>query len=398
MPEYRPVNADETTPEIWRRIFYAPPCTDLRSAFSSPDDPAFKNWTRTFGKREWGPRAGLLGPVLRVGMVVNPDVRCGIREHAKYFQEHLETECVVLSQDPAGANYEQLVEQAISEGVSILHIQHEFSLFRDKEAFRKLLEHAKVKKIKVILDCHTSGDAETRLKDLKSWAKLATRVIVHSGVLAEDLAEFNPTQIPLAVPDEVLWAPELDELVLQGAPLIGSFGFLNEHKGFIEVAEAMGLVNFTHPGAKFILIGTHNYPWQDRVYTKLTQLPKNTKLIDRFMPIGEATRTMAACDLLVIPYKVHGRSQSGAVDTLSAANRPILTSDSSLFAHVPADCFAGRFPTSISTVELGKVLSSSLSVNLVPTSIRQARKRLVAARGSGLSKTYDRIYGGLSNV
>ncbi|KKW13280.1 MAG: hypothetical protein UY48_C0003G0102 [Candidatus Gottesmanbacteria bacterium GW2011_GWB1_49_7] len=332
---------------------------------------------------------------MKVGMVVNPNVLCGIREHAMNFLGHLKTPCVVLSQDPEATSHAQFFESAIQQGVTILHIQHEFSLFRNPEAFTELLEMAALGDVKIIMDLHT-GPADKAVILLKSWLELSALCIVHSDNMAGAFPE--AVQVPLAVSDESLWAPEADVLVEDSQPIVGTFGFYVKHKGFMDVAQAMATVRRVYPGAKLLIVGSHVLPHQDAYFKSV----KNTAqtgphlLLDRYMSAPEVTRTLAVCDALVLAYRTNGVSQSGAVETIFTAGRPVLISSSTLLSHVPTDVSAGYFPVDASARKIGDALLEVIEKHQLPSCVCVSRTRLVARRGSLLAGIYDSIYEDLS--
>ena len=396
---YVDIVSGESIPEIWLRIHAAFP--DLREAYPDPlgrDRESFISWARFWGRKEWEYRVGRVAPKIVVGMVVNPDLRCGIREHTGYFAQHLATPIETLSQDPAASNHQGLLGDAKIRGVTTLHIQHEFSLFRDMGAFSFLLQAAKEQGFKTVLDFHTGDlDGGERLKFSKTWAGLVHKVVVHSPKVAEDLTEFNPIQIPLALPDQALWHRSLDKVVSTGAPIVATFGFHGHHKGFKELVLSMGVVRNRFPGAWVVVIGSHNFPWQDLYFTEVLRAVENTGpghavLLDEFLSIEEVIRTLAVADVVVLPYRIHAKSQSGAVETAILSGRPIVASATELFAHIPDDHFAARFPHDVDVAGMGRVVRDTLEKNLVPTSVRKSLARATERRGSVLASIYDTIY------
>lgn len=332
---------------------------------------------------------------MKVGMVVNPNVLCGIREHAMNFLTHLKTPCVVLSQDPEALSHAKFFEAAMQQGVTILHIQHEFSLFRNPEAFTELLEMASLQDVKVIMDLHT-GPADKAILLLKSWLAMSAMCIVHSDKMAEAFPE--AVSIPLAVADESLWAPEADALVEDSQPIVGTFGFYVKHKGFLDVAQAMATVRKVYPGAKLLIVGSHVLPHQDAYFKTVKNIAQGAPhlLLDRYMTAQEVTRTLSICDVLALAYRTNGLSQSGAVDTALTAGRPMLLSTSTLLSHVPSETAAGYFPVDASARQIGDALLEAIEKYQLPGSVCASRTRLVARRGSLLASIYDSLYQDLS--
>lgn len=394
MHVYKPVADQEPTPEVWSRIFWA--SHDLKRTFSDPEDARFKRWTRTFGASEWPARYGLVEASYReipatVGMVLNPELRCGIREHTGYFQTHLLSRCISLSQNPRASDHTELLLQAREQGVKLLHVQHEFSLFREWGALTKLLQAAKEFGIRVVFDVHTGPAPEDWRKALVGWCALADRVVTHSALTTTFLADLKPVEIPLAAPDAALWHPAADEVFARDGPTIGTFGFFNEHKGFSELAQAMGSVRRKHPGTKLLILGSCISKAQEKYREKVQQVP-NTHIIGDFFSIETLVRTLSACDLLVLPYRVNVESQSGAVDTALLSGRPCLVSKSTMFQHIPPECFAGTCATDASPGDLASAVITALEQHRLPPSAKAVQRRMLERRGSRIATRYDALY------
>ena len=397
MHVYKPVSDQEPTPEIWSRIFWA--SHDLKRTFSDPEDPRFKKWTRTFGAAEWTARYGLVEASYReqpaaVGMVLNPELRCGIREHTGYFQEHLLTRCFVLSQNPKASDHTEILLRAREQGIKLLHVQHEFSLFREWAALTKLLVDAKQAGIRTIFDVHTGPQPEDWRKALVGWCTLADRVVTHSALTSSFLADLSPVEIPLAVPDAALWHPAADDALVQDGPVVGTVGFFNMHKGFSELAQAMGSIRGRHPNTKLLILGNSVNKAQDQYQAKVAQIP-NTHIIHDFLPVESLVRTLAACDIVVLPYRVNVESQSGAVETALLSGRPVLISESTMFKHIPAECFIGTCPTEASPGDLASAVVSALDKHIRPPYAKAVQRRMLERRGSKIAACYDALYQGL---
>jgi len=412
MIEERGLNNDEKTTGIWLDLFHAYP--DLHNAFKNPESLSYKAWTRIHGVNELPSRiANMPGGSAnsskpgyvrsaKVAMVVNPSIHCGIREHTSYFTEHLKTPCVTVSQDPRAPDFYSVVADCLVNRVTVAHIQHEFSLFLDRSAFTRLLTKLKESKIKIVLDLHTGSTKEEDIKDLTGWAGMSDEVITHSDKVSAVVASSNPKQFPLALRDDCLWAQEADDFVrvepekVDSSLLVGSIGFHNDHKGFYQLSQAMGLVRRKFADAKLMIIGSHNFPWQDLAFEKVkkTAALGPLLLIDRFMEISEVVRTLGLCDIIVLPYRVNSTSQSGAVETALLAGRPVITSDSEMFSHIPTGHIVAKVGVDATVKELGETIREHAVQQ--PSSVRLSRYRLALRRGSCLARAYDNLYESLA--
>ena len=69
---------------------------------------------------------------LKVGIVLNWDAACGITEHTKYFADHLSCATVKLPSTDLEAAYRTV----INEGINVVHIPHEYSLFDEGKQYK----------------------------------------------------------------------------------------------------------------------------------------------------------------------------------------------------------------------------------------------------------------------
>lgn len=395
---------NEVTQGVWLDLFHG--YADLRSNFKDPNSVGYKQWTRLYGVRELPSRLANLPNEVKhkqqqkklVAMVVNPDIHCGIREHTSYFSSRVETPILTVSQDPRAKSFDDVIQQCLDAQVSIAHIQHEFSLFLDTDAFTELLKGFQKNNIRCVLDFHTGSPDPAGTEKMLVWGRLASAVVTHTNVVSIMLNSLNPIQVPLAIHDDCLWAPEADKIVaierekLASTIIIGAVGFHNEHKGFYQLAQAMGLIRRKFADTKLLIIGSHSFPWQDLSFQKVKRASElgTSLLIDRFMPIPEVVRTLAVCDVVVLPYRIHSRSQSGAVETALLSGRPVITSQSQMFDHIPTDHTLCRMSPDVSVKTMGETLRDVIYPQ--PDCVRLSRSRLAERRGSTIAKRYDELY------
>lgn len=329
---------------------------------------------------------------MKIGMIVNPNVMCGIREHTLHFYNHLQTPKCLLSQNPEAKDHGDLLEKIKAEGVSIVHVQHEYSLFQDAIAFAVFIEMLGAARIRLVMDLHTGLTSKEATSHLNHWRHHASRIIVHTERMKERIPE--AVLVPLAIPDDAMWASEVDTLVQDDAPIIGAVGFHVPHKGFVYLAQAMGLIRRDFPGTKLLIVGSHYNDRQHKSFhlTKEAAAQGPHVLLDRYVSATELVRTLAVCDLVVLPYRVDGLSQSGAVETALLSGRPVLLSRSTLLSHIPEDLCVGYVPTEATVRELGCAIRETLAVCISSQAVRRSRGRLVERRGSTLASVYDYIY------
>ena len=103
-----------------------------------------------------------------------------------------------------------------------------------------------------------------------------------------------------SIPHPAWPAPELEQVRIEGSPLIGCFGHLNENKRIPQLLRAFADFRRTHPGARLLLVGAEA-PGFD-LAGRLTRVGLDTEGVIR-EPYVEESRLwllLAACDACVL--------------------------------------------------------------------------------------------------
>jgi glycosyltransferase involved in cell wall biosynthesis len=163
----------------------------------------------------------------------------------------------------------------------------------------------------------------------------ATGVIVHSRY-AETHAREHGYDGPLwRIPHPSWPAPEIEPVAIEGAPLIGCFGHLNENKRIPQLLRAFAEFRTTHPAARLLLVGAEA-PGFD-LDGRLERLGLDTEGVIR-EPYVEESRLwslLAACDACVLlRAPTMGETSGSAIRTLSLG-KPLVVSDLGWFAELP---------------------------------------------------------------
>jgi glycosyltransferase involved in cell wall biosynthesis len=165
----------------------------------------------------------------------------------------------------------------------------------------------------------------------------ATGVIVHSRY-AEAQAREHGYDGPLwRIPHPSWPAPAIEPVAIEGAPLIGCFGHLNENKRIPQLLRAFAELRATHPAARLLLVGAEA-PGFD-LEGRLARLGLDTEGVIR-EPYVEESRLwslLAACDACVLlRAPTMGETSGSAIRTLSLG-KPLVVSDLGWFAELPDD-------------------------------------------------------------
>jgi glycosyltransferase involved in cell wall biosynthesis len=178
----------------------------------------------------------------------------------------------------------------------------------------------------------------------------ATGVIVHSRYV-ETRARGHGYDGPLwRIPHPAWPAPDVEPARIEGAPLFGCFGHLNESKRIPQLLGAFADFRAAHPTARLLLVGAEA-PGFD-LAGRLERLGLDSEGVIR-EPYVEEERLWAlmsactACVLLRAPTM--GETSGSAIRTLSLG-KPLVVSDVGWFAELPDDV-AIKVPVGDSEVE-----------------------------------------------
>lgn len=155
----------------------------------------------------------------------------------------------------------------------------------------------------------------------------ATALIVHSRYvedLARDAGYAGPiTQVPMPA-----WpVPHIEAAPIDGRPVVGCFGHINESKRIPQVLEAFELLD---PDARLLLVGS----WSPRLDEP--ELPERVIRRD-YVPEDELWSLLEACDVVVsLRFPTMGETSAAAVRALSLG-KPLVVSDVGAFRELPDD-------------------------------------------------------------
>jgi len=125
----------------------------------------------------------------------------------------------------------------------------------------------------------------------------------------------------------------------QRHPVIGSFGFMRDQKGYHEIAMAVKELIPTYPNIMFLLVAPiHEFgsdAYDEKFYRYIGDLgiTDRTIIIREYMDDDKLMKVLACADLFVLNYKPSklGGGNSAAIKTLMRVQRPIITSNTIYF-------------------------------------------------------------------
>lgn len=246
----------------------------------------------------------------------------------------------------------------------ILHIQHEFGLFKE-DGFRRLVKTAKKAGKKVVVSVHLSpGYAvkPARLKGLgpHSWMQFlidarnfrnmrswhvkplqeANMTLVHNQITLESLEHLGipATRIKkIAHPVYVFNKPPASDLLAtklnkkNGDVLYATVGMMHRFKGVFDAVKALSYLPENYKLA--IIGGMHPISEDVPVYNKLCDLIDERGLNERVYITGfiedddQMNALIQECDACVFPYdkKYYNHLSSGSINLALANHKPSIT-------------------------------------------------------------------------
>jgi glycosyltransferase involved in cell wall biosynthesis len=165
---------------------------------------------------------------------------------------------------------------------------------------------------------------------------LATGLIVHSRHV-EERARGTGYRGPVwQVPMPAWPVPRVEPAKIDGSPLLGCFGHVNESKRIPQLLEAFARLRGRRPNARLLVVGS----WSSR-YTGL-EIPEGVIRKD-YVPEDELWSLLAACDAVVsLRWPTMGETSAAAIRALSLG-KPLVVSDIGWFSELP-DSVAAKVP------------------------------------------------------
>lgn len=292
-----------------------------------------------------------------VPLVIIPSfgTHCGIAEYTKSLFDSIRNtgQSIVAF---SGYNYSEIVNVIKRDGYSVAHIQHEFSFFKNKEMLKKLLDDLHELKVKTVLTIHTLAPGLSSYNEI-----LLTHLddlIVHSQYFKDRLLQrFNENKnvvLPETCNIEVIpmGCGNLHEFDIKRVdetknnlginnrrPIIGSFGFLRDQKGYNDILLAIKKLRDKYPDILLLLIcpqhefGSKAYDEAFFNFIERQGMQHNVLLIREYLEEEKLLDVLQCVDVFMLNYKDSpiGGGISAAVKTLFRVQRPIIVNDSIAF-------------------------------------------------------------------
>ncbi len=247
------------------------------------------------------------------------------------------------------------------------------ALERDAGLVGRLLGHA-------VADERIEPLWETRPQDFPlagEVLELATGLVVHSRFV-EERARTSGFAGPIwRIPMPAWPVPQVEPAPVEGAPVLGCFGHVNESKRVPQLYSAFERLRERRPEARLLLVGPASRRFLE------PDLPEGVTRRD-YVPEHELWALLRACDALVsLRWPTMGETSAAAVRALSVG-KPLIVSDIGAFSELPDDV-AVKVP-----VGDGEVEALASAMERVPASPEMgAAAARLAETEHGLARVAD---------
>jgi glycosyltransferase involved in cell wall biosynthesis len=174
---------------------------------------------------------------------------------------------------------------------------------------------------------------ETRPEDFPlagEVLRLATGLIVHSRYV-ERCARSSGFAGPIWLVPHPAWAaPPVEPAQIDGSPVVGCFGHLNEAKRLPELLKAFARLRERHQDARLLLVGAASR-------RLVARLEGDGVIREDYVDEERLWSLMAACDICIgLRFPTMGETSGSAIRALSLG-KPLVVSDVGWFAELPDD-------------------------------------------------------------
>jgi glycosyltransferase involved in cell wall biosynthesis len=195
----------------------------------------------------------------------------------------------------------------------------------------------------------------------------ATGLIVHSRHVEERARDVGFAGPIWRVPMPAWPIPQIQPAAVEGSPLLGTFGHVNESKRIPQLFAAFARLHRRRPEARLLVVGA----WSPR-YADLA-VPEGVIRMD-YVPEDELWRLLAATDAVVsLRWPTMGETSAAAIRALSLG-KPLVVSDVGWFSELP-DSVAAKVP-----VGEGEIEQLELALEQTATSPEMGEAALELAR------------------
>ena len=218
---------------------------------------------------------------------------------------------------------------------TVVHFEHEFSMYRNEDQFFKLCDTLREAGIKVVVTLHTFG-----VNRFTTSLKHHVDCVVTTK--KQDVDLWTSAVIPLPV--RYVDAPTLGQAreslkIDQHAFVVGTHGFWHPHKGITEFLATYSDVEMRTKGKPVVYVASGFVPAKSAYFAEARR--RNSVMIElqriRIFPeysdYKDIVARLAACDVCVFYYNVvNYSSASSAIRDAMILGKPCICTDSPMFS------------------------------------------------------------------
>jgi len=266
---------------------------------------------------------------------------CGIAEYTKSLISSMEKNGESVAIYPSN-DLDKLTDHL--DKYNCVYFQHEYSFFQDRVQLDKFLEKAREKNVKTVFLMHSFAPLYPYINTL---IDKADKIIYHN----ERFKKLSMAQRPNATNIDVVpmgcSSPFIEDNsevknalnINTKTPIIGSFGFLRNQKGYSGLIHAIKKMRDKYPNILCLIVAPP-HEFGDKVYDenffKFVEdqgMQDNVLIVREYLDEERLLKTLNATDIFVLNYKdaPNMGGNSAAVKVLMRLCKPIIVSDSISF-------------------------------------------------------------------
>jgi glycosyltransferase involved in cell wall biosynthesis len=163
----------------------------------------------------------------------------------------------------------------------------------------------------------------------------STGVIVHSRYVEERVRASGYEGPVWRIPHPAWPTPDVEPADVEGAPLIGCFGHLNESKRIPQLLRAFAELRTRKPGARLLLVGSEAPGFDLQGRLERLGLDSDGVIREPYVEEDRLWSLMAACDgIVLLRAPTMGETSGSAIRALSLG-KPLVVSDVGWFSELP---------------------------------------------------------------
>ena len=274
---------------------------------------------------------------------------CGIAEYTKQLGKYIEDKNVKVTIYPSN-NLKDLLQHL--NKFNCVYIQHEYSFFQNRNELEEFLDKAREANVKTVILMHTFAPFYPYLNMV---IDKASAVIFHNETFKKYAMKQRPDANNIHVVPMGCFSKMIEDnsevkksLSIQNRnPIIGSFGFLRDQKGYDELVLSIKEMRNKYPDILCMIIapphefGSKSYDENFFRFIEDEGMQNNVLIIREYLDDDKLLKTLNACGLFVLNYKDNPSmgGNSAACKTLLRLCKPIIAPNSIAFTDMNEGIF-----------------------------------------------------------